>query len=659
MDTAGSNDDLQRAAQAMAAFADSEDRFRGLFDAFRAWDADSFQRLLRESNLLERCHLVCEWLRSKDCVLLCLDLAGPPRDQEIPNPLELARVVQRITGDEELVERLVSAVTERDRDAFGSLVRDLDIAPFAHLLCHWVCTIYGRLICRIVCAPVPLPRIHLVDELTRAGQVLAKLAADEKTFSAASEAAAAGNCELLRDVIGHAGLRGHCEIICEWFCSWRCVRICLLLCRTFPLEPIEHPLSEAFEFAKVTTRLADRPEVLVRLAGAVDSGDPIQFETVVNELGLQRFCIQLCHWICTVTCRRFCHCVCPNPALQPWFTTVGHFDIYSDIDAMSGKTNKSLPYPGLYFGGGPDFAFLGCLQLGGFCPSTSPSVPGAPMQYRFLYDSGSGPLPITGSTVCPVQAGTRLIDWPQNLAGIAGPALVPTFQTVMIAGAPHPDPIPPAPGSPWTGPSAHVIVPDPQGWIPVDLNAIGGGFQVLLGFDTTPVIPGGDPLPGVPAGTAVPGPNQRGGADLSITFEAGRVGVATVDFSNALAKIHINNWNEVNELWFFEYSAGCCTPIDNTLGVEFTVDHEEMDSGEWSLKITSCSTSAPGDITPTAATPGVTLSSRGGWGTINEDTSAWTACSYTVTLTTRPGLTTGLIDRTAEPNSLTFCICSH
>jgi hypothetical protein len=59
--------------------------------------------------------------------------------------------------------------------------------------------------------------------------------------------------------------------------------------------------------------------------------------------------------------------------------------------------------------------------------------------------------------------------------------------------------------------------------------------------------------------------------------------VPTVDFSNALAKIHINNWNEVNELWFVEYSGGYCTPIDRTLGVEFTVDHEEMDSGAWSL----------------------------------------------------------------------------
>lgn len=650
--------DLQNTAAAIAAFAADQERFRALFDAFRAWDADSFQRLLRDRGLLERCELVCEWVRSKECVLVCLELAGPPPEGELPPPLEFARVVERITGDEELVERLASAVSERDGEAFRSLVSDLGIAPFAHLLCHWVCVIRGRLICRVVCAPQPVPRVHLIGELTRAGQVIARLAADPQAFAAAAAAAAAADCGALRGAIATAGVREHCEIICEWLCTWRCIRVCLLLCRT-AAAPFEQPLTEAFEFAGVTARLAEQPEALARLAAAVSEGNAEEFEAIVSRYELQRFCIQLCHWICLVLCRWFCFCVCPPPALRPWFTTVGYFDIYSDIGAVSGKTNKGLPYPTLGAGGGPDFAFTGCLQLGGFCPSTSPDFPGVPMRYRFLYDAGAGQVPVTGATVCAVEAGTRIINWPQNLGGVAGATLVPTFQTVTIAGAPQPDPIPPATGAPWTGPSAHVLVPDAQGWIPVDPNAIGGGFQVLIGFGTTAVVPGGPALPGVPAGTAVPPGSQRGGADLSITFEATRVSVATVDFSNALAKIHINNYSEVNELGFVEFGTGCCTPIDQTLGVQFTVDHEEMDSGAWSLAITSCSQSAPGDITPTAATPGVTLNPRGGFGTISEDTSAWSPCSYTATLTTRPGLTTGLTDRSAEPNSLTFCICGH
>jgi hypothetical protein len=84
-----------------------------------------------------------------------------------------------------------------------------------------------------------------------------------------------------------------------------------------------------------------------------------------------------------------------------------------------------------------------------------------------------------------------------------------------------------------------------------------------------------------------------------------------------------------------------------------------MDSGAWSLSITSCSKSAPGDITPAVSCPGVTVTPRGGFGTIVEDTSGWSPCSYTATLATRPGLTTGLNDRGVLDNPLTFCICGH
>jgi hypothetical protein len=54
-----------------------------------------------------------------------------------------------------------------------------------------------------------------------------------------------------------------------------------------------------------------------------------------------------------------------------------------------------------------------------------------------------------------------------------------------------------------------------------------------------------------------------------------------------------------------------------------------------------------------------TAENRGGAGTIVEDTSLWPNCSYTAQLTTRPGLTTGLIDRGDDPDPLTFAICGH
>jgi hypothetical protein len=197
----------------------------------------------------------------------------------------------------------------------------------------------------------------------------------------------------------------------------------------------------------------------------------------------------------------------------------------------------------------------------------------------------------------------------------------------------------------------------------VDADAVGAGYQNLLGFASEAAVPGGPPGPaGLTAGNDVPAGDKRNGTDLKMVFEATRVSNPAADppdYSQTLNKIRINNWIEVNLLNFAEFSTGCCTPIDKTLSVQFTVDHEEMDAGDWSLVITSCALAMPMDITPAPGDPGVTLGPRGGFGTIVEDTSKWANCSYTVTLNTRPALTDGHLDRPNNPNSLTFAICSH
>jgi hypothetical protein len=54
-----------------------------------------------------------------------------------------------------------------------------------------------------------------------------------------------------------------------------------------------------------------------------------------------------------------------------------------------------------------------------------------------------------------------------------------------------------------------------------------------------------------------------------------------------------------------------------------------------------------GGTTPAAAAAGATL------------TTVWCNCSYTVALSTRAGLTTGLVDNLGETQLLTFCICGH
>ena len=746
---------LASQSDVMGRLAQDSGGFSAVVAAFESKDASAFGWVLERLELLPYCELICEWVRIKLCVLRCLELCGPPRvDAPVATFEQFLQAVARLGANENGLREVVDAVGCGNAGEYQEAIGELKLREFCSIICHWVCGVGYRRVCEVLCRQEPAAIADPVAELRAAAQIAANLLRNEEALAAISRTALEPNCEILRDTINSVGFASGCEIICRLICSWRCYRVCRTLCVV--RDPAEIGLTgveEARSFALAFGKLAAQPRVLGDLITAVQDVNAEAYAEIVARFGLWPYCLQICAWVCAVSCHEFCICVCPPPQLQPWFTTVGSFDIYSDIDDATGLTNKALPTtPSLVYGGGPNFAFFETLQFGGFCPVYSPTVAGAQMQYRFLFSNakttlasainasqttitvaggaptpatpfsisvcnagetgetmtvtavaattwtvtrgqdgttadpaGAGaliwinPQPITGSLVAPVEVGTRIISWPKQMGSVASAINVATFQSVYVYAAPYPappDPIPPAPGDPWVGPSAHYIAADPlTGWVAVDLNAVGGGFQTLLGFDTTQpgAAPGGDPLPGgaiaighpggAPAGTAVSAANQRTGTDMAIIFQATRVGVSTIDYSNSLCKIHVNNWSEVNNLWFVEFTSGggCCQPINDTLSVEFTVDHETLAAGGWSLAITSCSPSAPGDITPPDPTPGVTFTpgGRGANGTIVENTTSWTNCSYTGSLTTRPGLTTGLADRTAIDNLLTFCICGH
>jgi hypothetical protein len=381
----------------------------------------------------------------------------------------------------------------------------------------------------------------------------------------------------------------------------------------------------------------------------VASGDAERFEPLVKELGFERFCIQLCHWICFFRCHRFCICVCPDPFDNPLFTSVGDFDIYADIDTTTGRTNKDSGGHG-----GPDFGFFGCLHLGGFCPKTSPTVAGEPMRYRFLYESPPATThAIVGSFVCRVVVGYRLIPWQTFATGF----LQLTQQKVVIQGAgatPDPTP-PPAPlGTAWGGPPEHVIVPDADGWVPVDQAALDSGFMgPLLGFSTPGAFADGAPAPAT-AGQEVAVGDQRNGRTIAIIFEATRI--STPDFTNRLDTIQINNWGEVNELNLLQFhtTGGTpCSPLSTDLDIEYTVDHELI--RDFSVTMSSASGVAFPPLPPISNPPADNVTARGGFGTHHEDIAAWPSCSYTVTLHTRRRLTDGINDDPTKDNSRTFC----
>lgn len=733
-------------SDAIGRLAQDSGGFAAVVAAFESRDPGAFRWVLDRLGFLPQCELICDWVRIKLGVLRCIEVCGPPREKaETPSLQEFAHAVVQLASNEKLLRRVVDSVSCGDADAYRAAIEELRLQDFCYLICHWVYLIIYIRVCKIVCSPQPVLAADPASEIRAAGEVIARLIGHEKAFSAVGQAAAEQNCVTLKAAIAEAGLFSDCETICFLICTWRCVWVCRELC-VFPSPVLgaADGVEEARNFALASRVLANQPRALGDLVSAAQRRDAKAYGEIVTRFGLGAYCRQLCAWLCSVTCRELCICVCPNQALEPWFTTVGSFNIYADINGATGLTNKSLPVTlSMPYGGGPNFAFFEQLTLGGNCPAYSPISPSTPMQYRFLYANAStslsaaitaaqtsinvassagvpatpfnvsvcnsgatgetltvtavsgttwtvtrgqagttaaaagvgatvwiNPTAIKENLMVPVPVGTRIISWPQNLAGIAGPTLVPTFQTVMVGPPPSGtpvDPTMPLPGNPYTF-GDHYILPDADGWVAVDTTINGLEFTTLLGFDTTQVVVGGAPIAGAfgapggtPAGSAVPAANQGAGTNLSIIFEATRVGLTTVDYSNSLCKIHVNNWSEVNNLWFeeFDASTGCCTPIVESLSVQFTTDHEEMSAGAWSLSITSCSGSAPGDITPTVSSGTVTVSPRGGWGTIVEDTSTWTDCSYLVTLSTRPGLTTGSYDRTAASNWLTFCICGN
>lgn len=648
---------LAEQADAVGRLAQDSGAFAAAVAAFDSRDPDAFRWVLEQTKLFPRCHLICEWIHIKLCVLRCFRVCGPPEKVDRPPPLyDFVQAVVRLASDEKMLRRVVDAVSCGDADAYRLAINELKLGPFCHLICRWVCSGIWRRFCEVVCFPHTVV-LDPVSELRAAATALKEVIGDDKAFAAIAKAAEAFDCDGLRVVLAKTPFGRHCEIICWAICTWRCGWRCFELCE--PRIPVLYgaqAIEEARQFALAARQLGGDPRSLRDVITAVNKGDATLYRDIVARFRLFPYCYQVCAWVCSVTCSEFCICLCPNPALDPWFTTVGWFNIYSDIDPMTGKANKSVLGVG-----GPNYAFFGHLVLGGFCPSTNSAS--VPMKYRFLFDKGTGATPITGGLVCEVKAGQRILFWPQKDVGgnaIGPPAAIP--QDVIISAGPNPpDPVPPLNGDPWFPPSAHYLSPDANGWIEVDANAIGGGFHTLLCFDTTQpqAVPGGA-APHVPAGTAVPVASQLAGTDMSITFEATRVGsMPPADYTNALSKIRINNWGEVNELNFAEFVSGCCTPIDATLSVQFTVDHEEMDAGSWSLGITSCSPSAPGDITPAPGDPGVTITGRGGSGTIVLNTSAWENCSYTATLSTTPGLTTGLNNWGTWSHPLTFAICSH
>ena len=401
--------DLLEEARSIGQLADDENAFREAYEAFRARDARKFQGVLKRLGL--RCRLICAWIRIKECIFVCLKLCGPPKPTDRqPNPRELAEAIVRITSDERLVQQLAEAVEKRDHDSFQRIVEQFKLGNLCHYFCHWLCVVRYRIICHWLCSIEKVERPNFARELQSAGRALRQLLEHKGSFDHAVAASDAGDAAKLAAVIQRAQLVSFCHFICEWFCSWRCTRVCFILCRAFPLEPIRDEISEALAFAKAMQQLGQQPLELEHLSAAVAAGDAKIYSELVRKVKLQRFCIQVCHWICFLRCRRFCIIVCPPPDLFPQFTSIGVYD----YDGIAPDINSSLGGTGLTIG--DSRAFFNTLRLNGILPQ---KLGGLPMEYRFETvptDAAGNP---TGAwtPVLPAQIGKTLLGhWEHQIA---------------------------------------------------------------------------------------------------------------------------------------------------------------------------------------------------------------------------------------------------
>jgi hypothetical protein len=359
-------------------------------------------------------------------------------------------------------------------------------------------------------------------------------------------------------------------------------------------------------------------------------------------------------------------CVKEAPVVtHAWFTRVGDFGIYSDINHLSdGRTSRAVPVNFFNSHGGPGYGFFGALKLVGDCPTTYPTG-GSPMRYRFLYEvvgALGGPQPVLAGNIAAIKVATRPITW--NVSGT--PAPIVTAQDIYVAPSmatpAGPTPLPALPPNvPWGPIPPVVIVPDGQGWVTLDPSATNGGFSgPLILFDSTTVVPGGA---GPGSGPGVAPADPRNGTLLQIVFEAEPVTgptAATPTLTNALEKIYVNNWGEVNQLALAQLTGpghNSCSGVTTTLDIEYTADHELM--AAWGLSLSNAGNSIPGGppALPTGSGP------RGGVGGIplgstpqlHLDITGWPACSYILSLTTRRMLTDGENDDQGWTNPVYFC----
>jgi len=260
------------------------------------------------------------------------------------------------------------------------------------------------------------------------------------------------------------------------------VLLCLTYARPFPFAAIETAaqIREAQGFAEAITKLSADLPALERFADAVGSGQVERWTALVKEFKLERFALQLCHWICGWRCRLFCWLVCPPPGIIPIFDHVG---VYR-VDPFFGDFTAD----GTTTAGG--YAFTGTIPLIGLLP---PSPVANPVEYRFTVKKlpGGAVVPLTVAEIGGSVIGSlEFWEWDPTALPAPGQWKLRTTDYTIDNAAGFYD------IQQNGGPPLHIQVTTPitpDGWVRVptddDLTQGGGGkfvaTHLLAALDTT------------------------------------------------------------------------------------------------------------------------------------------------------------------------------
>lgn len=226
---------LQKFAKAVARIGADDEILVPLVRAVEGRDAGTFRELLEKHDLHPWGHLLCTWICSLDCRLHCDLVCFRERRQEGGDLLAEVRAaaagLAELAGNRAGLKELLAASAEGDGERARSLIAELDLLRFCHLICWFFCLWRCYWICLRLCRDFPLTALrNPVPALHELSKHLAELA-ERGAFERLHEAVVAGDPKRFAGVLEELGLTRFCSWICLWVCRLRCSRFCFWVCR--------------------------------------------------------------------------------------------------------------------------------------------------------------------------------------------------------------------------------------------------------------------------------------------------------------------------------------------------------------------------------------------------------------------------------------------